>query len=89
MKYLILSFLLLLSGCWTVPVKHPLPEPPLKLIEKCPQLKSLPDDEERLSELMKTVIENYSTYYDCAVKHDGLVEWYQIQKKIHDDVFNK
>ena len=89
MKYLLLPFVLLLSGCWTVPVKHALPEPPPRLIERCPQLKALPEDEERLTEFLKTVVENYSTYYTCATRHDGIVEWYQIQKKIHDDVFNK
>jgi hypothetical protein len=29
---------------------------------------------------------NYNTYYECAVKVDAWQEWYQIQKKIHEDI---
>lgn len=89
MRLLLLAPMLLLSGCLVTPVKHALPEAPERLTNPCPRLKQLPQDEERLTEFLKTVTENYTTYYDCAVKHDGLVEWYKIQKKIHDDVFNK
>ena len=89
MKLLLIALALLLSGCVATPVKHELPEAPEKLIKACPKLKEMPLDEERLTEFLKTVTQNYTTYYECAVKHDGLVEWYQIQKKIHDGVFNK
>ena len=27
---------------------------------------------------------NYTTYYECAVKHDAIVEWYKIQKTIYE-----
>jgi len=89
MKLLLIALALLLSGCVATPVKHELPEAPEKLIKACPKLKEMPLDEERLTEFLKTVTQNYTTYYECAVKHDGLIEWYQIQKKIHDGVFNK
>ena len=89
MRLLLIALALLLSGCVATPVKHELPEAPEKLIKACPKLKEMPLDEERLTEFLKTVTQNYTTYYECAVKHDGLVEWYQIQKKIHDGVFNK
>ena len=89
MRLLLITLVLLLSGCVATPVKHALPEAPEKLTTTGPKLKELPLDEERLTEFLKTVTQNYTTYYECAVKHDGLVEWYQIQKKIHDDVFNK
>ena len=89
MKLLLIALALLLSGCVATPVKHELPEAPEKLIKACPKLKEMPVDEERLTEFLKTVTQNYTTYYECAVKHDGLIEWYQIQKKIHDDVSNK
>ena len=89
MKLLLIALALLLSGCVATPVKHELPEAPEKLTKTCPKLKEMPVDEERLTEFLKTVTQNYTTYYECAVKHDGLVEWYQIQKKIHDDVSNK
>ena len=89
MRLLLIASVLLLSGCVATPIKHALPEAPEKLTKLCPKLKELPPGEERLTEFLKIVTQNYTTYYECEVKHDGLVEWYQIQKKIHDDVFNK
>jgi uncharacterized protein YceK len=86
MKKILLIAMLLLSGCsTTVPVTAKFPDMPAKLMERCPNLQKL-NDETKLSEVAKTVTVNYSTYYDCAVKHDGIVEWYQIQKKIYESV---
>jgi hypothetical protein len=84
MKYLLLA--LTLVGCsTTVPVTAKFPEIPQKLLEVCPQLQKL-NDESKLSDVAKTVSVNYSTYYECAVKHDAMVEWYQIQKKLFESV---
>ena len=44
------------------------------------------NEEAKLSDVAKTVTVNYSTYYDCAVIHDAMIEWYQIQKKIYESV---
>jgi len=82
-KLLLIS--LLLSGCTTVPVTAKFPDIPNKLLERCPNLQKV-NDEAKLSDVAKTVTVNYSTYYDCAVKHDAIVEWYQIQKKIFESV---
>lgn len=85
MKYTIL-IALLLSGCSTVvPVKVKFPEVPPHLLVKCPQLTKL-GDEAKLSDVAKTVTVNYSTYYDCAVKNDAFIEWYQVQKIIFEGV---
>ena len=82
MKYLLLA--LLLSGCsTTVPVIAKFPEVPDRLLQKCPQLEML-KDESKLSDVAKTVTINYSTYYECAVKNDAFIEWYQIQKHIFE-----
>ena len=82
MKWLLL--VLLLSGCsTTVPVVAKFPDVPPQLLIKCPQLNKL-NEEPKLSDIAKTVTINYATYYECAVKHDGLVEWYQVQKKIFE-----
>jgi hypothetical protein len=84
MKYLL--FLLILTGCsTTVPVTAKFPVVPEKLLVKCPQLEKL-ENEAKLSDISKTVINNYTSYYECAVKHDGFVEWYNIQKNIFDKV---
>lgn len=83
---IILASLLLLVGCsTTVPVKVTFPEVPAIILEKCPHLQMLKEDV-KLSDVSKTVTVNYHTYYDCAVKHSRLVEWYQIQKQLHDNV---
>ena len=86
MKYTMIVFALFLAGCsTTVPVTAKFPEVPNKILETCPDLKKLQDDA-KLSDVAKTVTVNYSTYYECAVKHDAFVEWYKIQKKIYEDI---
>jgi len=81
----------LCAGCATVsvPVGHALPSPPQILIERCPDLVLLPEKEEKLSEFIKVVTQNYTLYHECGAKHELLVKWYQEQKQIHDTVFNK
>lgn len=74
-----------LVGCTTVPVGRKFPEAPEKLLAKCPALQKL-DNEPKLSDVAKTVTINYTTYYECAIKHDGLIEWYEIQKRIFEEV---
>jgi hypothetical protein len=77
---------LLLTGCSTaVPVKAKFPEIPDKLLVTCPQLEKLNDDA-KLSDVAKNVTNNYTTYYECAVKNDAWIEWYQIQKRIFESV---
>lgn len=71
-----------LVGCSTVvPVTYKFPEVPEKLLIECPELKEL-GDQPKLSDISKTITENYNTYYACAVKNDAWIEWYQIQKQI-------
>jgi hypothetical protein len=86
MKYYIIALLLCLTGCTAVPVERKFPEVPAMLLEKCPQLKTIDTETTVFSTLTKTVVQNYTTYYECAVKHDALVDWYQIQKKIFEEV---
>lgn len=84
MKYLL--FVLILTGCsTTVPVTAKFPDVPERLLVKCPQLEKL-ENEAKLSDISKTVTNNYTTYYECAVKHDAFVEWYQVQKRIFESV---
>ena len=84
MKYLL--FALILTGCsTTVPVTAKFPEVPERLLVKCPQLEKL-ENEAKLSNVSKTITNNYTTYYDCAVKNDAWIEWYQVQKKIFESV---
>ena len=73
-----------ITGCsTTVPVTAKFPEPP-RYNTACPQLQKL-NDGAKLSDVANTVTVNYGTYYDCAVKNDAWIEWYQIQKHIFEN----
>jgi len=83
-KYLALFLLILMSGCSTVvPVTVKFPDAPDRIKIKCPQLKTLNEDA-KLSDIAKTVTENYTTYYECAVRNDSWIEWYETQKIIFE-----
>ena len=82
--FILLAFLA--TGCsTTVPVTAKFPDVPERLLVKCPQLEKL-EIEAKLSDIGKTVTNNYTTYYECAVKNDAFIEWYQTQKRIFESV---
>jgi hypothetical protein len=82
--FIILAFLS--TGCsTTVPVTAKFPEVPERLMQKCPQLEKL-ENEAKLSDITKTITNNYTTYYECAVKDDAWIEWYQKQKIIFEGI---
>lgn len=82
---LILS-LLALTGCsTTVPIAAKFPGVPTELMVKCPPLQKL-DGEPKISDITKTITANYNMYYECSVKNDAWIEWYQVQKKIFEGV---
>ena len=81
---LVLLLLILMSGCTTVvPVTVKFPDVPDRIKIKCPQLKTL-NEEAKLSDVAKTITENYTTYYECAVRNDAWIEWYETQKIIFE-----
>ena len=84
MKYLLL---LLMFGCsTTVPVTMKFPEGPGNVaMTTCPQLEKVQGDS-KLSDVTKTITNNYGTYYECAVKNDAWIEWYQKQKIIFEGI---
>ena len=82
----IMLLIMMLTGCTTVPVKRNFPDSPSKMaMENCPNLQKLKEDA-KLSDISNTISINYSTYYECAVKLDTWIEWYQIQKNIFESV---
>ncbi len=87
MRYSILLLAAMLTGCSTVvPVAAKFPDAPgLQASTACPELKQL-EDTAKLSDVAKTVVINYTTYYECAVKTDAWIEWYQKQKTIYENV---
>ena len=87
--YMILFLVLvafILAGCsTTVPVVAKFPDAPTRAMHVCPQLEQLPNDA-KLSDVARTVTNNYTTYYECAVKNDAWIEWYEIQKRIYEGI---
>jgi hypothetical protein len=83
-KYLASLLLVLMSGCSTVvPVTVKFPDAPDRIKIRCPQLNPLNEDA-KLSDIAKTITENYTTYYECAVRNDSWIEWYETQKIIFE-----
>lgn len=84
MKYLLALLLLALTGCSTVvPVVAKFPEAPKELTAPCSKLKPAAEKPE-LSELTKTIVNNYAEYHLCANRVDGWNEWYTEQKKLFE-----
>lgn len=79
---------LLLSGCvTTVPVARKFPDAPQTLKQKCEELRTVETKEKVLiTDVLKTVVQNYALYYECSIKVDGWIEWHNEQKKIFDQV---
>jgi hypothetical protein len=87
MKYYGLLLTILLTGCsTTVPVVAKFPEAPASLKATCPELKKIEGDTISIVDLHKTVVENYTQYYECATKVEAWNEWYTKQKKIFNEV---
>ena len=83
MKLALLILPLFLTGCFTtVPVTQKFPEAPEILLEKCPQLIEVPEDQNSIKNLMAVVIQNYGTYYQCSESVNGWQEWYKETQKI-------
>jgi hypothetical protein len=82
-----LLVLAMCSGCSTVvPVAVKFPEPPGRgAMTACPALEKLKGDA-KLSDVSRTVTINYGTYYECAVKTDAWIEWYQKQQQIFNNI---
>jgi hypothetical protein len=88
----LIPLVLLLSACATtpVPIERKFPPYPKALSEKCEPLKPIePTDKVPITDMLKTVVENYVRYYNCATKVEGWQEWYTEQKKIFEDVNQK
>ena len=78
---------LLLTGCLaTTPVKRNFPEAIPEIMQACPELKEATKETQELSKLLDVVVVNYSTYYECRVKVDAWIKWYNDQKQNFDSV---
>ena len=85
MRVILLSLLLVCCGT-VVPVTNTFPDAPSDIaLARCPQLQKIADNAQ-LSDVAKTVTINYGTYYECAVKTDAWIEWYQKQQQIFNNI---
>lgn len=86
-KVFLLFPVIILSGCamfnTPAPIRHKFPEVPVELLKTCPDLQ-LAGETEKLSDLLKSVNENYSKYHECRVAVDSWIEWYKTQKEIYN-----
>lgn len=81
MKYLILVLALAISGCSIlVPVKQKFPEAVPELKVKCPELKEVDSKTNNITDMLKIIIDNYGTYYQCSNKVDSWIQWYDFQQ---------
>ena len=84
----VLFCLSLLAGCTIfqqpVPIKPAFPAVAPELMKKCEELKTVVGEKVLITDLLKTVVENYTLYYECSNRVDGWQEWYTEQKKIYD-----
>lgn len=87
MKILVIALALSLTACTTVvPVTAKFPEAPGTLVqEPCVDLQKLQSDP-KLSEVAKTVTNNYSEYYMCAAKLSAWQRWYREQKTLYESL---
>lgn len=80
----------LLSGCAMftkyLPAKPKFPEPIKELTQPCPDLKKIEGDKVAITDLLRTVVENYSLYHECSLKNDGWNDWYKNQRQIYEKI---
>ena len=71
----LLILTLFLSGCaWLtqpVPVVPKFPDPTPELMKKCEELRMVEGDKVPVTDFLKTVVNNYTMYYQCSNKVDG------------------
>lgn len=87
MRYFILLAAVVLAGCshsGSGLVKQSWPDVPEDLVQTCPDLAQVDSSTHKLSDLLQTVTDNYSSYYDCKSKVDDWIVWYNGQKKIYE-----
>jgi hypothetical protein len=81
----IVSIILLMGCSTTVPVTAKFPQAPERLMQQCPPLEKL-EKEAKLSDIAKSVTNNYTKYHECSIQNESWIEWYNTQKKIFESI---
>lgn len=85
MKLIILLLAVALAGCTTVvPVRQQFPDAVPELSSACKDLITIQEDQVTIIDLLKTVVENYTLYHQCAARVEGWQHWYDAQRKIFE-----
>jgi inhibitor of KinA sporulation pathway (predicted exonuclease) len=85
MKLVVLLFVAMLAGCTTiVPVRQQFPDTVPELKQRCEDLMTVKGDTVTITDLLKTVVENYTRYHQCAARVEGWQDWYDAQRKIFE-----
>lgn len=78
--------IMFMMGCsTTVPVVAKFPQAPERLMQQCPPLEKL-ENEAKLSDIAKSVTNNYTKYHECSIQNESWIEWYGTQKKIFESI---
>jgi hypothetical protein len=83
---IVLSLLMVACGTKPVSVTQKFPDAPPELLKKCEQLKQVETGKVAITDLLKTVVENYALYYECSNRVDGWHDWHRVQKDVFDSV---
>ena len=79
-----------LAGCTTiVPKPTKFPDAPEELKKECVDLTPHVEADGKLTSTLDVVVENYSKYYQCSVKQQEWIEWYNAQKEISKELNKK
>jgi hypothetical protein len=88
-KLLIVLVTVMITGCVTVPPEYPkFPAVPDEIKTVCPALREI-EPTTKLSDVVKSVVDNYGTYHECRIQIEGWIEWYNTQKEIYDRFVEK
>lgn len=76
---------IVLSGCsTTVPLTKKFPDAPPELLKSCDDLNTVDENNNKITDLLKVVVENYKLYYECANRVEGWKLWHNSQKELFD-----
>lgn len=85
MKTMIPLVALVLSGCCqTMQVRRDFPRVPEELLRPVPSLAETPTNATS-EKVFEVVIENYGAYHQLSDKYVKWQQWYEAQRKIHDE----
>lgn len=85
-QLLVISSVLILTGCSTVPILQSFPDIPPALKKSCADLEIVPGGTDKLSEVLTVVSENYARYHECSALNQAWQQWYSEQRKIFESV---